>query len=157
MTTNVSMPAATSSTSIGTTSASGPKTTMPIGIASAITIPRKPKTRPWRSGSTVSCRSVIDGVEKNGTVRPSRNMNPKNTQTLGDRPRPIDSTPNTSDDTTIMAIRLRFANNAATTIPPSTMPTLNAISSTARFTTFCCSPASNDRTSIRGVRLDGAT
>ena len=101
-TTKVRMPAATSSTSIGTTSASGPKTTMPIGIASAMTMPTKPNTRPWRSGSTVSCSSVIDGVEKNGTVRPNRNMNPKNTQMFGERPMPIDSAPNTSDDTMIM-------------------------------------------------------
>ena len=84
-------------------------------------------------------------------------MNPKNSQTFGERPIPIDRTPNTSDDTMIMPMRLRLANSAATTMPPSTIPTLKAISRTARFTTFCCSPASNERTSIRGVRLDGAT
>ncbi len=130
---------------------------MPIGIASAMTIPRKPNTRPWRSGSTVSWSSVIDGVEKNGTDRPSRNMKPKNSQMLGERPRPIERTPKTSDDVMIMPIRLRLAKKDATTIPPSTMPMLNEISSTARFTTFCCSPASNVRTSMSGVRLEGAT
>ncbi len=37
------------------------------------------------------------------------------------------------------------------------MPTLNMISSTARLTTFCCAPASNERTAMSGVRFDGAT
>ncbi len=150
-------PDPTSSHSIGTTSASGPKITIPNGIATAITMPTKPNTRPCRSGSTVSCSSVIDGVEKNGTPRPTRNMKPKNSQMLGERPSPIDRAPNTSDEAMIMPMRLRLAKNDATTMPPSTIPTLKEISSTARFTTFCCSPASNVRTSISGVRLDGAT
>ena len=54
-------------------------------------------------------------------------------------------------------MRLRLANSDATAMPPSTMPMLNAISSTASFTTFCCSPASNERTTMSGVRFDGAT
>ena len=151
------MPAPTSSHSMGTTSASGPKITMPIGIARAITMPTNPNTRPWRSGSTVSCSSVIDGVEKNGTPRPTRNMNPKKSQMLGETPRPIERMPNTSDETMIMPMRLRFAKNDATTMPPSTIPMLKEISSTARLITFCCSPASKVRTSMSGVRFDGAT
>ena len=99
----------------------------------------------------------MDGVEKNGTESPSRNMKPKNSQMLGESPSPIDRMPNTRDDTMIMPIRLRPAKNDATTMPPSTMPMLNETSSTARFTTFCCSPASNVRTIMRGVRFDGAT
>ena len=59
-------------------------------------------------------------------------MKPKNTQMVGESPIPIESTPNTSDDTMIMPMRLRLAKNDATTMPPSTMPTLNEISSTAR-------------------------
>ena len=84
-------------------------------------------------------------------------MKPKKSQMVGDSPSPIESPPNTSDDTMIMPIRLRLAKNEATTMPPSTMPTLNETSSTARLITFCCSPASNVRTSISGVRLEGAT
>ena len=37
-------------------------------------------------------------------------MNPKNSQTFGESPMPIESAPNTSDDTMIMPMRLRFAN-----------------------------------------------
>ncbi len=130
---------------------------MPIGIATAITIPTKPKTRPWRSGSTVSCSSVIDGVEKNGTASPMRNMNPKNTQMFGEMPRPIARAPNTSDDTMMSPMRLRLAKKDATRMPPRIMPTLKDTSSTARLITFCCDPASKDRTTISGVRFDGAT
>ena len=110
-TTKVSTPAPTRSHSIGTWSASGPSTAIPIGIATAMTMPTKPKTRPWRSGSTVSWRSVIEEVEKNGTMMPTRNMKPKNTQMFGDRPSPIESTPNRSEDAMISPMRLRFAKS----------------------------------------------
>ena len=54
MTTNSISPATMSSDSTLTISASGPKTTIPKGIVTDITIPTKPKTRPCRSGSTRS-------------------------------------------------------------------------------------------------------
>ena len=48
----------------------GTRLAMPIGIATDITIPTKPKTRPCLSGSTVSCSRVIADVEKAGTESP---------------------------------------------------------------------------------------
>ena len=45
----------------------------------------------------------------------------------------------------------------ATRIPPTTMPTLNDISRMARLTTSPCSPDGKERTTMSGVRLDGAT
>ena len=62
---------------MGTWSASGPRIAIPSGIASAMTMPTKPNTRPCRSGSTVSWRSVIDGVEKNGTDEPDEEHEPE--------------------------------------------------------------------------------
>ena len=149
-------PVTTRIVSIGTTSASGPNTSIPIGIATAITIPTKPNTRPCRSGSTVSWSSVIDGVEKNGTASPTRNMNAEDDEQARRRG-PARSRARRTSATTrrSCAMRLRFANSVATTIPPSTMPTLNAISSTARLTTFCCSPDGNERTSISGREVRG--
>ena len=102
-TTNVMMPATTSSVSTGITSASGPNTTIPIGIDTAITMPTNPNTRPWRSGSTRNCSRVIAGVEKNGTASPTRNMNPKNSYRFVDRPRATESNPNTTDDALIIS------------------------------------------------------
>ena len=69
-TATVIAPVAISSISTDTMSASCPSTAIPRGMATAITIPTKPNTRPWRSGSTVSCNKVIDDVEKAGTASP---------------------------------------------------------------------------------------
>ena len=122
-----------------------------------MTMPTKPNTRPCRSGSTVSCSSVIDGVEKNGTPRPTRNMKPKNTQTFGERPRPIESTPNTSDDTMIMRDAAALGEQRRDDDAAEHHADAERDLEHREVTTFCCSPASNERTSMSGVRLDGAT
>ena len=54
-------------------------------------------------------------------------------------------------------MRLRLAKKVAIRMPPSIIPTLNEISRTARLTTSWVPPAGNDRTTMSGVRLDGAT
>jgi hypothetical protein len=48
---------------------------MPIGIATEITMPTKPKTRPCRSGSTVSCKIVMAEVKNEGTTKPITKKN----------------------------------------------------------------------------------
>ena len=153
----VMIPAPTRIDSIRKASASGPNTSIPNGIASAITMPTNPNTRPWRSGSTVSWSSVIDGVEKNGTASPMRSMTPKKTHSVGARPSAIVSAPNTSEDPAISAMRFQPPASVATRTPPTTMPTLNDISRMARFTTSPCSPDGNERTTMIGVRFEGAT
>ena len=54
-------------------------------------------------------------------------------------------------------MRSHFDASVATSTPPATMPRLNAISKSARFTTLPCSPEGNDRTSSSGMRFPGAT
>jgi len=90
---NVTTPEATSTASTVNLSASGPKTTMPASMATAMTMPTNPNTRPCISCSTASCSTVIDVVEKNGTARPMTNMKPKNTRRFVDRPRATESPP----------------------------------------------------------------
>ena len=47
---------------------------MPTGMASAMTMPWTPNTRPCISPSTCSWNNVIDVVEKNDTAPPSTSM-----------------------------------------------------------------------------------
>jgi hypothetical protein len=59
---DTSKPDITKIISIDTTSASGPKRSMPIGIRALVTIENIDKTLPMKAGSTVVCNKTIAGV-----------------------------------------------------------------------------------------------
>src|SRR5690606_1951098 len=146
-------PASTMTDSTRNRSASGPKTIIDSGIATDITIPYRPKTRPRSRSSTRSCSSVVAGTSRvwNSTqiTRPAI----ENDQKFDESPRPTVSTPTPSAAPTISdSRRATLAPSAAIMAPPTSMPTLQNSSLTLSIQT--ASPKL--RVIISGVRWAGA-
>ena len=58
--------------SIAIRSASGPNTSIPKGIIALATMLWTPKTRPRKSSSTFSCKSVMLGAFRSGMKSPTK-------------------------------------------------------------------------------------
>ena len=96
---------------------------MDSGIATVMTMPTKPNTRPCISGSTRSWMIVNAGVLRVANVMPISSPSTKNTHMFVDTPSPATSTPVSSTEPTMSRTRrLIRGPKLAMSSPPSSMP-----------------------------------